>query len=61
MGCFPAVFTVGLPTNEKRRPLGSACGVCSCLLFRRPLTTGPNWVVMVMRVDEKPIHVKAKR
>jgi hypothetical protein len=60
MGCFPAAFTVGSPTNEKRRPLGSACGVCFCLLSRRPLTTGPNWVVMVVGVDEKLLHVKAE-
>jgi hypothetical protein len=60
MGCFPAGFTVRLPSNEQRRPLGSACGVCSCLLLRRPLKTGPNWVVMMVGVDEKPVHVRTK-
>ena len=57
MGAFPPPSRSVCPYTRNADRLGRRKGVLLSLA-RRPLSTDPCWVVMVMRVSKEPIHVE---
>ncbi len=57
MGAFPPSSRSVCPYTRNADRLGRRKGVLLSLA-RRPLSTDPFWVVMVMRVSKEPIHVE---
>ena len=57
MGAFPPSSRSVCPFTRNADRLGRRKGVLLSLA-RRPLSTDPFWVVMVMRVSKEPIHVE---